>query len=297
MASLDVLGPAERDLLRRRTAYLSQRPALLNTTVARNVELPLAWRHVARPDRRHRALEALDRLGISQLANRRTHTLSGGEAQRVALARAWATEPSVLLLDEPASALDAESRDAFLTDLGRLLAAERSLSVVHVSHRPEEALRIADQVVVLIGGHLAQFGTPREVLRTPTDGTVARLVGYQNVLDVTVDAEGHVRSGGSVLVTLPDATAGPGTLAVWAHGVRVAPAQGATPWKITEIRPGPGRWDTLVEGTGDAAGIVIVAHLPLAQQPPHAASHVQVSITAHDSALISRNWPPDAGGT
>jgi ABC-type sulfate/molybdate transport systems ATPase subunit len=282
----DGLSSAEQQLLRRRIAYLSQRPALLNTTVARNVELPLAWRHVARPDRRRRALEALDRLGVAHLADRRTHTLSGGEAQRVALARALVTAPWILLLDEPAAALDARSREAFLTDLGRVLATDRSLSVVHVSHRPGEALRMADRVAVLIDGRVAQLGTPEEVMRAPAGGKVAGLVGYHNVLDVTVDADGHVRTGGAVLLTLPGASEGPGTLAVWAHGVRITPAQGLTPWKVTDVRAGPGHWDTLVEGTGDAAGSTLVAHLPLGQRQPHRADHVELSVTATDCALI-----------
>lgn len=280
------LDPVERDLLRRHTAYLSQRPALLNATVARNVELPLAWRHVARPDRRRRALQALDRLGVAHLAERRTHTLSGGEAQRVALARALVTEPSVLLLDEPAAGLDAMSRDAFLTDLGRVLATEHSLSVVHVSHRPDEALRNADRVAVLTDGHLSQLGTPEEVLRAPADGNVARLLGYHNVLPVAVDAEGHVRSGGATLLTLPDAPSGPGMLAVWAHGVRVTPARNDETWQVTAVRPGPGRWEALIEGREDAAGEILVAHLPLTDPPPGLADQVAVAVAVNECALM-----------
>ncbi len=284
------LDPGEQTQLRRHTAYLSQRPALLNTTALRNVELPLAWRRVNRADRRRRAVDALDRLGVADLAGRRTHTLSGGEAQRVALARALVTDPRVLLLDEPAAALDAQSRETFLADLERVLGDARSMCVVHVSHRPGEALRLADQVAVLTDGHIAQLGTGDEVLRSPTDATVARLVGYQNVLDVTVDDDARVHLGNSVLLTKRTARPGPATLAVWAAGLHLTPAAAPAPWVVTSVRTGPGRVEVVLTGTGDGGGH-LVAHLPWSTRSPSPGDRVQVSVTDTDAVLLPRRGP------
>ena len=80
------------------------------------------------------------------------------------------------------------------------MLGDRATTLVHVSHRPEEALRLADRVAVLVEGHLRQVATPLEVIASPGDATVARLVGYENVLDVVVDERGDVRVGGSVVL-------------------------------------------------------------------------------------------------
>jgi ABC-type sulfate/molybdate transport systems ATPase subunit len=281
------LGRVEQAARRRSTAYLSQRPALLNATVVRNVELPLGWRGVPRPDRRPRALEALNRLGVAHLADRRAHTLSGGEAQRVALARALVTDPDVLLLDEPAAALDVASRDGFLADLAAVLTDDRSLCVIHVSHRADEALRFADLVAVLVEGRLRQLDTPATVLRAPADPTVARLLGYPNVLPVIVDGDGTVRTGSAPLVTLPDATPGPATLAVWAHGIRLTGQTADPSWTVTAVRPGAGSWQVTLHSVGEAESLL--AHVPLGDQPPRVGDQVPLSLRAVDVALI----PPD----
>ena len=179
--------------LRRRVAYATQRPGLLNTSVRRNVELPLRWRKVPRTLRGELALAALERLKVAHLADRPAGALSGGEQQRVSLARALAIDPAVLLLDEPAAGLDAQSRSAFFADLEQALA-DRATTVVQVSHRAEEALRLADRVVVLVDGLVHQVGSPDVLNRFPADARVAALVGYENLVDA------HVESDGSVLI-------------------------------------------------------------------------------------------------
>ena len=145
-------SPAPTSRLRRRIGYATQRPGLLSTSVIRNVELPLRWRGLDARARRAAALDALERLNVAHLADRKALSLSGGEAQRVSLARALAIEPQLLLLDEPAAGLDAEARRAFFDDLEAALA-DRATTVVHVSHRAEEALRLADRVAVLTRRH------------------------------------------------------------------------------------------------------------------------------------------------
>ena len=173
--------------LRRQVAYATQQPGLLSTSVRRNVELPLRWRKVPRKERARVAAAALERLRVAHLADRRAHELSGGEQQRVNLARALALDPSVLLLDEPAAGLDAQTRSAFFADLEQALA-DRTATVVHVSHRAEEALRFADRVVVLVDGRVHQVGTPDALTLRPADASVAALVGYDNLVDATVRA-------------------------------------------------------------------------------------------------------------
>ena len=177
--------------LRRSVAYATQRPGLLATSVIRNVELPLRWRGIDRRARRSAALDALERLNVASLAARNAGSLSGGEAQRVSLARALAIEPQLLLLDEPAAGLDAEARGAFFDDLEHALR-DRAATIVHVSHRAEEALRLADSVAALTDGAIRQLSDPASIVRQPADATVARLVGYENVLPV---ADRHRRAG------------------------------------------------------------------------------------------------------
>ena len=118
----------------------------------------------------------LDRLGLSPLARRRPHQLSGGQAQRVALARALARDPAVLLLDEPLAALDAGARIDVRTFLRRHLA-DFPGPVLLVTHDPLEAMVLADRLLVIEDGRLVQDGTPSEVARHPASAYVARLVG------------------------------------------------------------------------------------------------------------------------
>jgi ABC-type sulfate/molybdate transport systems ATPase subunit len=244
--------------VRRRMSYLPQRPALLTGTVQRNVELPLAWRKVDRAHRRELVMTALERLGVAHLAGRRAQRLSGGESQRVALARALVTAPDVLLLDEPAAALDADARAAFLTDAERALA-DRRTTVVHVTHRVDDAVRLADRVAVLVEGSIRQLGAADEVLRHPADPAVARLVGYDNVVPVLVDDGGAVRLGELTLLPCGARRAGPATLAVWAAGLQVRPATRGEPCAvISALRAGPGRTELRMR----VDDVELVAHLP-----------------------------------
>jgi ABC-type sulfate/molybdate transport systems ATPase subunit len=273
--------------LRRRVAYATQRPGLLSTSVRRNVELPLRWRRVPRPQRRAAALAALERLGVAQLAERPAGTLSAGEAQRVNLARALAFEPALLLLDEPAAALDAESRQAFLADVEQALDA-RTTTVIHVSHRPEEAFRLADRVAVLIDGAIRQLATPEALMRDPADIVVARLVGYENLLDAEVGDGGAVQVAGRPIGLHCPLHAGRAIVAAWAAGVQLRPpGAGGIPATVEHVSPGPGRWEITL-----AAPMPLRAHLPLGASPPLAGERLAVAL---DPALVAVVGIPSRG--
>ncbi len=137
--------------LRRRMALVLQEPQLLSTTVWNNVALGLRFRRLPRPEIRQRTETWLERLGIAHLAQRRAGQLSGGEAQRVSLARAFALEPDLLLLDEPFSALDTETRADLIADLRHLLAASGATALL-VTHYEEEARQLATRTLRLVDG-------------------------------------------------------------------------------------------------------------------------------------------------
>ncbi|HET8569510.1 MAG TPA: ABC transporter ATP-binding protein [Candidatus Limnocylindria bacterium] len=181
-------GAPIRDPLayRRRIAMVFQRPLLLDRSVLDNAALGLELRGVGRRERHDRAREALARLGIAELADRRARGLSGGEAQRVSLARALAVRPEILFLDEPFSALDAPTRERLVADLGRVLRAD-GVTTVLVTHDRDEALSLGDSVGVLIAGRLRQVGPAADVFAMPADPEVAAFVGVENVLPARVE--------------------------------------------------------------------------------------------------------------
>ena len=181
--------------LRRRMAVVFQEPLLLRRSVADNVVMGLRLRGVPRSVRRQRAAAWMGRFGIAHLARRSAITISGGEAQRTNLARAFALEPEVLLLDEPFSALDEPTRDELLDDLSAALR-DTGVTTVFVTHDRDEAMRLGDQVAVLMGGVIRQVGTPAEVFAAPVDEEVAAFVGVETIV------AGRVRSLADGLATL-----------------------------------------------------------------------------------------------
>jgi tungstate transport system ATP-binding protein len=178
----------ERLAWRRRMACVFQEAMLCRGSVLYNARLASRLRGVARLEADRRAREWLGRLGIDALADRPVDRLSGGEAQRTSLARAFAAMPEVLFLDEPFAALDAPTREALLDDLGRLLAATRTTTVL-VTHDRAEALRLGDRVAVLLAGRLAELGPPERVFGAPATEAVARFVGVENLLPGRVVAQ------------------------------------------------------------------------------------------------------------
>ena len=131
-----------------------------------------------------RTARLADMLGITELMARRPETLSGGEQQRTAMARALAAEPRLLLLDEPLSALDTNTRLRLRGELKRI-NAELGTAILHVTHEPEEAMALADRIGVMLDYRLRQIAAPEELFRRPTDASVARFLGMRNVLAVS----------------------------------------------------------------------------------------------------------------
>ena len=157
-------------------------------------------RGVRRSAARARAMAELAGLGIDSLADRRPRELSHGQAQRVALARALATDPDVLLLDEPLSALDPASRPETRAILGHRLRDFPGVTVL-VTHDPLDALTLADRLVFIDGGRVVQEGTPAEVVVRPRDRYVAQVVGLNLYAGTTSDASTVTTAGGPVVTT------------------------------------------------------------------------------------------------
>jgi molybdate transport system ATP-binding protein len=169
--------------------------------VADNVAFSPRARGMGRQAARSAAGHWLDRLGLTDLADRKPWQLSGGQAQRVALARALAGQPALLLLDEPLSALDAGTRLDVQTELKRHLA-EFTGPCLLVTHDPLEALVLADRLFVLEGGRIVQEGAPGHVARRPATDYVAKLVGL-NLYAGRADGPGVALNGGGAFV-IPD---------------------------------------------------------------------------------------------
>jgi molybdate transport system ATP-binding protein len=172
---------------RRRMGLLAQQPLLFpHLTVRENVAFGPLARGVRRRDARACADRQLDEVGARPLADRRPGRLSGGQAARVALARALASDPEVLLLDEPLAAVDVETAPALRALLRRLLADRMG---VVVTHNPLDALVLADRVLVLADGRIVEQGSVRQVLAAPRSAFAARLAGL-NLLAGTATATG-----------------------------------------------------------------------------------------------------------
>ena len=155
-----------------------------------NVAYPLRVRDIALDERRRRAEQMLDLVGLQGLAERLPTQLSGGQQQRVALARALVFKPRALLLDEPLSALDAATRNTMRDEVRRIQRAQ-NIATLLITHDQDEALSLADRMVLLREGRLVQAGSPHEIYDQPADAFVAGFVGRANLLDARVmfDAE------------------------------------------------------------------------------------------------------------
>ncbi len=176
---------ADRESFRRRMTMVFQDALLFDATVAQNIAAGLKLRGIPKAARDPQVADWARRLGLGDLLGRSARQLSGGEAQRTALARAFVLSPEILFLDEPFSALDTQTREGLIDDLGRILA-ETGTTTVLSTHDQSEAARLAHRLAVMNEGRILQLGGLREVMNHPEDPFVAAFVGMETLL------KGHV---------------------------------------------------------------------------------------------------------
>ena len=167
-----------------------------------------------------RAIEALELVQLASFGERRVHQLSGGEQQRVALARALILEPSVLLLDEPLGALDAQLRARLQIELATL-QRQIGITFIYVTHDQHEAFTMSDRIGVMREGRLMQVGAPRELYETPNSVEVAQFVGAANLIVGRVAQRGVAEFAGEKFVAPDSAPLGEGMMMIRPERIRI----------------------------------------------------------------------------
>jgi len=178
--------------LRRRMAMVFQKPAVLNTTVAKNIAFGLKFRGIPPAEAASRVESALGLVGLPAFASRRAITLSGGEMQRVAIARAMVTRPELLILDEPTANLDPVS-SALIEDLILRIRQDFGTTVIIATHDMIQGQRLADRIGVIMDGRLVQTGVAEDIFYRPAERNIARFVGTDVIPGgiVIENREGH----------------------------------------------------------------------------------------------------------
>ena len=206
--SVDLIPVEKREI-----GMMFQNYALFpNMTVADNVGFGLRVRKVGTDEERRRIGEALELVQLGHLGDRKPHELSGGQRQRVALARAIVTNPSVLLLDEPLSALDKSLRVDMQVELKRI-QHEIGITTIFVTHDQEEALTLSDKIGILRAGRMIQSGPPRSVYNNPVDRFTAEFLGDANIIAES-DENGRLNMSGNQSVKIPQGAETASALAV-----------------------------------------------------------------------------------
>ena len=195
-------------------------------TIVENVEYGLRNRGVAKDERRKLALEAIERVQLSHVAEKNPHQLSGGQRQRIALARALVLRPKVLLLDEPLGALDKQLREKMQVEL-KAIQRDAGITFVFVTHDQEEAMSMSDRIAVFNQGQIEQLGTPHEVYESPSTSFVAGFLGVSNLLS---GEAAHELVGNDALVNIR-----PERIQLHAEGHRPAKDARAVTATVTEV--------------------------------------------------------------
>ena len=255
-------------------------------TAIENVMFGLMLRHQGTTERRKRAGDMLDLVGLSGFADRYASQLSGGQQQRVALARALAIQPKVLLLDEPLSALDAKVRGR-LRDEIRRVQLEVGITTLFVTHDQEEALAIADRVGVMNKGRLEQLGPPTVVYSRPATSFVAEFVGLTNRLPGTVKSGVVEVRGMRIPLVKPDTSDGPAIALIRPEAVSLT-ADGAGSGPLTGTIIAVSFLGAMSRVTVDLGDAIVLAQMPTADVGSHAAgTRVKLEVRP-DPVLIAR---------
>ncbi|KAB7597259.1 ABC transporter ATP-binding protein [Verminephrobacter sp. Larva24] len=211
-SDLATVAPSKRGL-----GIVFQSYALFpHMTVAQNIAFGLEMRGVAKSERDRRTLEAMALVDLDGFVERYPRRMSGGQQQRVALARALVIEPTLLLLDEPLSNLDAKLREEMQGELRRIQRSVGTTTIL-VTHDQHEAMALSDRIVLMNQGRVEQIGTPDAIYARPSSAFVAHFLGKTNILQGRGDGCGHVVIGP---LSIPVAGAGAGA----APAARLAPA-------------------------------------------------------------------------
>jgi len=206
---------------KRGIAYVPQNcPLFPHMSVSDNVGFGLKLRQIASAERKKTVDRMIRVVGLESIVGRMPSMLSGGERQKAVLARVLVTEPRIILLDEPLTAIDAETSRSFLDELKRI-NRELKVSFLHVTHDQMEAFSLADKIAIMREGKIVQVGDPNEVLSNPADELVARFLGYENVFrvrlvkwekgisevnanGVSIKLNGKLEGGGATIAIRPE---------------------------------------------------------------------------------------------
>jgi len=277
------LYPEERNV-----GYVPQDYALFpNMTVSRNLAYGLEARKLPRKEVEAKVEAMMALLGIGHLHHRLPLNLSGGEKQRVALGRALATEPRILLLDEPLAALDENFRAELAAELRRVQRALHG-TFLHVCHSFEETADVADRVAILRDGRLVQVGTIEELLSRPADRFVAEFTRTRNFFDGVAERVGDgcrvaLGDGGPTLMSSYGAFDGPVTAAVRPEDIELG--HGSLRATVTAVRLKPACAEIELD-----AGVPLIAHdrRPTGDHPLAAGDAVTIRIRAEAVKLFPR---------
>ncbi len=282
---------AGRDVTRspphaRDTGMVFQSNALFpHMSVAQNVAFGLEMRKVARAERETRVTEALRLVRLEGLSDRLPRQLTGGQQQRVALARALVVNPAVFLLDEPLSNLDAKLRAEVRLEI-RALQRRLGLTTLFVTHDQEEALTMADRLVVMDRGRVRQIGTAEELYEHPADAFVAGFIGRCNFFTGTPAGEGLFRTTGGALLPCDTQGAPSGTVVMALRPERATLTPGEGPGVASRLVAvtylgAQSEWHVEIAG----AAMVVAAPTP-------ATDHPLKRLAPGDAVAL--NWPPTA---
>ena len=258
-----------------------------------NVAFGLQIRHVATAERKQRAIDVLELVGLGRYANRYPSQLSGGQQQRVALARALAIRPQVLLLDEPLSALDAKVRSR-LRDEIRRVQLEVGITTLFVTHDQEEALAIADRVGVMQSGRLEQLGPPTEIYSRPATPFVAEFVGLTNRLAGNVKGGAVEVRGVRLPLVQPDVADGPATALVRPEAVSLTSRGDGEEGLLVGTVLTVAFLGAVSRVTVDLGDTTVLAQMPTSSASEHpAGTRVRLELRS-DPVLIQREEPAPA---